>query len=100
MSAGALPDGCVGGMRRRQMAGFVKIQESVRMSTPADVRTATVFAEIAKERAAIERKTERLRALRLAKESEQRNHRTTSDAPAPKRKRKASRKTVRVNVPR
>ena len=68
------------------------------MSTPADVRTTTVFAEIAKERAAIARKIERLRALRLAKESEERNGATSSGDLRSQRKRRIAAKVVRINV--
>ncbi len=69
------------------------------MSSLADVRTATVLAEIAKERATIAHKTERLRALRLAKESEERNRVDTSGAVKAQRKRRAPAKVLRVNVP-
>ena len=69
------------------------------MSTPADVRTTTVFAEIAKERAAIARKIERLRALRLAKESEERSSAVSSGVATVQRKRRTPAKVVRVNVP-
>ena len=68
------------------------------MSTPADARTATVLAEIAKERAAIAHKTERLRALRLAKESEERSRAATAGSATARRKRRAAVKMVRVNV--
>ena len=68
------------------------------MSTPAEARSATVLAEIAKERAAIADKTERLRALRLAKESEERSRAAISGSATARRKRRAAVKMVRVNV--
>jgi hypothetical protein len=68
------------------------------MSSPLDVLTATVFAEIEKERAALAHKTERLRALRLAKESEERSRAATSGELRAQRKRRTPAKVVRVNV--
>lgn len=68
------------------------------MPNPQDVLTATLFAQIEKERAALAHKTERLRALRLAKESEERNCAASSGDLRSQRKRRIAAKVVRINV--
>lgn len=61
-----------------------------------DQRTALVKDMVAKENEASDRKTAKLRALRLAKEADDKAHADLTDAPAKPAKRRTPRKIIRV----
>jgi hypothetical protein len=60
----------------------------------SEMRDAAVKEEIARQRAATDAKTARLRALRLAREAEEAEARARDPAPTPKKKKKAHRSTA------
>jgi len=71
-----------------EMSKTPQLSSTAQRANAADIRTQLVKDQMAQERAALDAKTARLRALRLAKEAEDAATAATHPAPAkPRRKR-------------